>query len=601
MNTPNQNKTANETDNHCRNLLNRLDECLSSGDVDSLLTSFNNDCFWRDLVSFTWNVKTLEGKEQIRAMLMQQLEAISPHSWKLDSKQPVDEKNGVTSCWFYFETGAGRGYGHLRIRDGRIWTLVTTLQELTGYEETTGFNRPRGTGETPGSQTWKQSRQIEQDSIGYKYQPYVLIVGGGQGGMALGARLRQLQVPTLIIDRNERPGDAWRNRYETLCLHDPVWYDHMPYLPFPPNWPIYTPKDKMGDWLQMYSDIMELNYWPKTIAESASYDDSRQRWDVLVTRESKTIELHPQHLVLATGMSGKPHVPRFPGRDQFKGEQHHSSEHAGPDHYRGQRVVVVGSNNSAHDIASAMCEHCDVTMIQRSPTMVARVRSLMEFAIGPLFSEQAVQQGITTERADLMLASTPHRLRPAFTNPAWQSVLEHDREFYAELEAVGFDIDYADGGIHMKYLQRGSGYYIDVGACQMVIDRKIKLAHGDIKELTEHSVVMESGQEIAADLLVYATGYGSMNAWAADLISQEVADKVGKVWGLGSDTPKDPGPWEGELRNMWKPTRQDALWFHGGNLQQSRHFSQFLSLQLKARYEGLDTPVYGLQEVHHLA
>jgi putative flavoprotein involved in K+ transport len=129
----------------------------------------------------------------------------------------------------------------------------------------------------------------------------------------------------------------------------------------------------------------------------------------------------------------------------------------------------------------------------------------------------------------------------------------------------------------------------------------VKLIHGQVVRLTEHAVVLEDGTELPADLVVYATGYGSMNGWAADLISQEVADKVGKVWGLGSDTTKDPGPWEGEQRNMWKPTHQDALWFHGGNLHQSRHYSLYLALQLKARAEGIETPVYGLQEVHHLA
>ncbi len=91
-----------------------------------------------------------------------------------------------------------------------------------------------------------------------------------------------------------------------------------------------------------------------------------------------------------------------------------------------------------------------------------------------------------------------------------------------------------------------------------------------------------------------------MNGWAAELISPDVADKVGKCWGLGSDTTKDPGPWEGEQRNMWKPTQQAALWFHGGNLHQSRHYSLYLALQLKARQAGIPTPVYGLQEVHHL-
>ena len=112
-------------------------------------------------------------------------------------------------------------------------------------------------------------------------------------------------------------------------------------------------------------------------------------------------------------------------------------------------------------------------------------------------------------------------------------------------------------------------------------------------------MVFSDGSELPADLIVYATGYGSMNGWAAELISQEVADRVGKVWGLGSNTTKDPGPWEGEPRNMWKPTQQDALWFHGGNLAQSRQHSQFLALQLKARKEGIPTPVYGKAEVHH--
>jgi putative flavoprotein involved in K+ transport len=56
----------------------------------------------------------------------------------------------------------------------------------------------------------------------------------------------------------------------------------------------------------------------------------------------------------------------------------------------------------------------------------------------------------------------------------------------------------------------------------------------------------------------------------------------------------------GELRNMWKPTHQPGLWFHGGNLMQARHYSLYLALQLKARYEGLPTPVYFIDPVHHV-
>jgi len=190
-----------------------------------------------------------------------------------------------------------------------------------------------------------------------------------------------------------------------------------------------------------------------------------------------------------------------------------------------------------------------------------------------------------------------------FQIPLYQQMAERDADFYQRLEAAGFRHDWGDdgSGLFMKYLRRGSGYYIDVGSADLVANGDVKLARGQVDHLTENAVVLEDGTELPADLVVYATGYGSMNGWAARIISQEVADKVGKCWGLGSDTRKDPGPWEGELRNMWKPTAQEGLWFHGGNLAQSRHYSRFLALQLKARLEGIATPVYGRAPVHHKA
>ena len=188
-----------------------------------------------------------------------------------------------------------------------------------------------------------------------------------------------------------------------------------------------------------------------------------------------------------------------------------------------------------------------------------------------------------------------------FQKPAFDAIREQDADFYARLKKAGFQLDFGDdeSGLFLKYLRRGSGYYIDVGASELIADGSVKLAHGDVSELTETEVVLDDGTRLEADLVVYGHGFGSMNGLAADIVGQEVADKVGKVWGLGSDTTKDPGPWEGEERNMWKPTQQEGLWFHGGNLHQSRHYSLYLALQLKARAEGIPTPVYGLQEVHH--
>ena len=460
-------------------------------------------------------------------------------------------------------------------------------------------------GATTSRRSWTEGRESELSELGNSRQPYCLIIGGGQGGIALGARLRQLNVPTIIIEKNEKPGDSWRKRYKSLCLHDPVWYDHMPYIPFPENWPVFTPKGKLGDWLEMYSKVMELNYWGSTTCESASYDETSGEWTVQVNRKGEQITLRPKQLVLATGVSGKPNLPNFKGRDIFKGEQQHSSAHSGPDAYAGKKVVVIGANNSSHDICAALWEAgVDVTMVQRSSTLIVKSNSLMDLAMGDLYSERAVAAGMTTSKADLTFASLPYKMLHEFQIPVFNAIRERDAEFYARLEKSGFMLDFGDddSGLFMKYLRRGSGYYIDVGASELVADGKIKLKSGvDVVELKVHSLLLSDGSELEADLIVYATGYGSMNGWVADLISPEIADKVGKVWGFGSATTKDPGPWEGEQRNMWKPTQQTALWFHGGNLHQSRHYSHYLSLQLKARMEGLSTPVYSLQAVHHLS
>ncbi|MBS0537469.1 MAG: NAD(P)/FAD-dependent oxidoreductase, partial [Proteobacteria bacterium] len=371
---------------------------------------------------------------------------------------------------------------------------------------------------------------------------------------------------------------------------------------FPDHWPIYTPKDKMGDWLESYVKIMELDYWASSPCRSARYDEKRGEWTVVVEREGKKVTLRPKHLVIATGMSGFPEVPRFPGADVFKGKQHHSSQHRGGEGFAGKKCVVVGSNNSAHDIAADLWEHgADVTLLQRSPTLVVRAETLGRNR--PLYSEEALAKGITTDKADFTVASLPYALQPAASKPMMAQIRKDDAGFYDGLGKAGFKLTFGEDetGIGTMYIRRGSGYYIDVGASELIADGRIKLKSAEIDRLTETGVVLKDGTALDADLVVYATGYGSMNQWAGALISPEVADKVGKCWGVGSGTAKDPGPWEGELRNMWKPTAQEGLWFHGGNLAQSRHYSRYLALQLKARLEGLATPVYARAPVHHKA
>jgi putative flavoprotein involved in K+ transport len=580
------------------NWLSRFEAALKRKDIPAVLELLESDCYWRDLLSFTWNMAVFEGHDEIARMLSARLADTAPSGF-IANDRTAKKEGDVVQGSFQFESRVGRGSGYVRLRDGRCWTLLTTLTELKGHEEPLRDRRDLAVAQSYSSPkpNWLERRREEEARLGYSQQPYVVIVGGGQGGLGLAARLKMLGVPAIIVDRNARPGDAWRKRYKSLHTHSPVWTDDLPYVPFPDHWPVFSPKDKLGNWLENYASIMDLVFWGSTEAERASYDESAEEWAVTVRRKSgEAVVLRPKHLVFATGMSGRPNVPDFPGAKTFAGAIYHSSEYPGSEEYAGKKAVVVGSNNSAFDIAADLFIHgTDVTMVQRSSTCVIRSDSMVELVNRPLYSEEARRAGITVEDADLEDASLPFRLMPSFHTPVYAQIAERDRDLYDRLRKVGFMLDFGEdgSGLLVKYYRRGSGYYIDVGGADLVADEKIKVRSGfNVERIEPDGLVLTNGEKLRADLIVFATGYLSMDLWVADIVSPEAAAKVGRVWGLGSGTTLDPGPWEGELRNMWKPTRLEGVWFHGGNIQQARYYSRTLALQLKARMEGIDTPVY---------
>jgi putative flavoprotein involved in K+ transport len=568
---------------------------LAQGDIAGTLELFAEDCYWRDIVAFTWNVKTMEGKPAIAAMLEATLASTGPSGWEVT--RASGGRTEPLEAWFSFATEAGRGQGIFTLEDGRCRTILTTLQALAGHEEASGFTRAMGVrhGADRNRETWSEARAREEASFGAGSDPYCLIIGGGQGGIMLGARLKQLGVPTVIVEKNPKAGDSWRNRYRSLVLHDPVWYDHLPYVPFPAHWPVFTPKDKMGDWLEMYVKVMELSYWGGTECVSAKFDAAEQRWTVELRRDGKPITLKPTQLVFATGAYGPPKFIPLPGATGFTGEILHSSQYSDGSQYRGKRVVVIGAASSGHDVSVDLWEAgAEVTMVQRSPTTVVRSETLMELAFDT-YSEAAVAAGIDVDTADLMGAATPFALQPQKQRALYDKIRARDAAFYDKLRATGFLIDFGpdETGLMMKAYRTGSGYYVDVGASQLIIDGEIRIKAGvEIETLTPDGIRFADGSEIAADVIIQSTGFQSMHEVVAKIVSREVADEIGTCWGLGSGTRHDPGPWHGELRNMYKPVAQDNLWFQGGNLALSRFFSKFVALQIKARMEGIDTPVY---------
>ncbi|MBD0864872.1 MAG: NAD(P)/FAD-dependent oxidoreductase [Rhodobacteraceae bacterium] len=458
--------------------------------------------------------------------------------------------------FFRFATTTGAGRGYLRTSGALCRTLFTQLDDLAV---------------TP-------SVPSNPDA------PFVLVVGGGQAGLALGAQFSDLGVPYLIIDKHPRVGDQWRSRYDSLVLHDPVWYNHLPFKPFPDGWPVFTPKDQMGDWLESYASKLDLDIWTSTELTSAQYDEESRTWAAQLNQYGEPVTLHPTHIVMALGLSGFPNMPDFPGRDVFAGPQMHSSAFKVGDQFAGQDVVIVGANNSAHDIASDLVQiGARPTLVQRSSSLVVRQSDYCEKVLGPLYSAEAVAKGITTDKADILQASVPLRLLEKKHRVIWDGIRAEQSAYYQRLTDAGFTLDFAEDGtgLGMKYRRRASGYYIDVGAAEMVMDGRIAVRSGQgISHLSQKAVHLDDGSRLPADAVVYATGYGNMTDWVAELIDPGTAKQVGPCWGYGSGTKGDPGPWIGELRNMWVETAQPGLWFTGGNLSQARYFSRFIALQL---------------------
>lgn len=576
---------ATEVDELCANWLARFCAALTDRDRRSVTDLFHPDAWWRDLLAFTWDLRTAQGEEAIGALLAQ-TEADAVSARPLGPAEVVETDTGSwVQGLFEFETQTLRGRGVLRLveRDGawRAWTVMTAMDELVGHEELTGARRPTGgaQGADRTARNWPESRRRQREFI--DAEPQVLVVGGGHGGLGLAARLGCLGVDTLVVDRNERIGDNWRDRYDSLVLHDPVWYDHLPYLPFPASWPVYTPKDKLADWLEHYADVMELNVWTGAELVESSFDEHRHEWTVSIRRvDGQQRTLHPKHLVLATGISGtEPHLPVIEGIEDFGGLLCHSMEFPHGSDFAGRRAVVVGACNSGHDLAQELHEGgAEVTMVQRSPTYVVSVEA-SGMAMTGLYDET----GPPTELADLIGASFPFLAVPDMHRATTAAMADADKEMLAGLERAGFQLSSGiDGtGALMLFLQRGGGYYINVGASELISEGKIRIRSAvDVRRLTPDGLELSSGEVLDADVVVLATGYQGIVQTARRLLGDDVADQCGPVWGLDA---------EGELQGVWRRSGHEGLWFMGGNLAMARFYGKFLALQIKAVEAGILT------------
>jgi cation diffusion facilitator CzcD-associated flavoprotein CzcO len=581
-------KIANP-ENLTKRWLASFESAIASGNTNELAALFLENSHWRDVVALTWHIRTKSGRDNLIEALSKQAASAAPRNFAIaegrtppswTSRAGVENIEAIIS----FETETGRGSGVVRLvptgDDGDkfvAWILLTTLDEIKEHEEQIGPRRPRGEEWSGGfgSENWLDARERK---LAYEdREPAVVIIGGSQSGLGIAACLNVLGVDTLVIDKHERIGDAWRKRYKNLVLHNEVFVDHLPYMPFPPNYPVYIPRDKIANWLEFYADTMEINAWTSTEFTGGSYDKEADRWILNVRRGDATERvLRPRHVVFATGVSAIPVMPKIPGLETFKGALMHSSEYMSGAQWNGGKGIVFGTGNSGHDVAHDLCNSSvATTMVQRNSTLVVSLKEAQR--VYSLY-----QEGASVDDCDLIASASPYPvLRQSYQLTA-ALCKQADHELLAELEKRGFRLDNGEPdetGFQMKYLRRGGGYYFNVGASDLIAEGKIKLLqHSDIERVVPNGVLLKDGSVRGADVIVAATGYKNQQDVVRHFLGDEVADRIGPVWGF------DEG---GELRNMWCRTPQPGLWFVGGGLPHVRIYSKHLAQQIKACEVGL--------------
>ena len=573
--------------------LSAFETALSRGRAEGVSALFEDESHWRDILAFTWHLTPTVGAGNIADLLVTRQKSVGARVFSISpTRTPPRKVNRLgrecIEALFQFETSIGRCEGVLRLTHSgtshhRAWVISTSLEELRGFEEKIGANRPTGAAYSRnfGGDNWEDVRRKAHDYT--DREPTVLVVGGAQAGLSIAARLNQLGIDNLVVEKWPRIGDSWRKRYHSLALHNSIHVNNLPYLPFPPTWPNYIPKDMLGMWFEFYAQAMEINNWTNTEFTKGEWDEAAERWTATLRREdgSETI-LHPRHIVFANGVSSYPLRPKIPGLDNFAGDIIHSEGFDSGAPYADKKAIVIGTGSSANDIALDLHSfNCHTTLVQRGSSTVVSIEpsAKLNYAL--------YDEGPPIEDCDMLASSVTPPLLIEGYQMAVKRMMELDREMIDGLKGIGFKFDVGEDGTghQMKYRRRGGGYNLDAGSSELMIKGEIKLLQNEsIERFCELGALLKDGSVVPADIIVLATGYFPQGELVRRSLGEDMAQRIGQVWGQDQD---------GELSNMFKRTPQNGIWFIAGSLTQARIYSKYMALQIKGHEEGLiDTDPY---------
>ena len=564
--------------------LSDLSAAFASADVAALAALFGGECFWRDILAFTWDLHTTSGARAIAERIVPTLAAMQPRNLRLASGRtpPRIVTRAGTTCLeaiITFETSVGPCSGVVRlVTEGgrpRAWSLSTVLDEIRGHEDVANGKRWQNVDwkRNFGGENWADRRR--QAAAYADRDPAVLVVGAAQAGLMAAARLSMLGVDTLVIDREQRLGDRGGGATtRSRCTTRPGSITSRTCrsrargrCSFP---------DMLANWFELYAEAMELNVWTGTELVSADYDEAARRWTVTMKRaDGSERVMRPRHVVFCNGVSTIPKWPTLPGLDSFAGTVRHSGDYGSGLDWTGKRALVLGTGTSGHDVAQDLAvSGAEVSIIQHGATLVVSLKEAQ--APYALYDED-----ISFEDCDLIAVSSPYPVYERAHQQITKNNAEADRALLDGLRKRGFRLTSGPRGTgwQIMYQNRGGGYYFDAGCSQMIVDGRVGfIRFDDIERFCPEGARMRDGTIHPADLIVLATGYLGQKEAVRPILGDAITERIGPVWGFDE---------EGELAGMWRPTGQPGLWFLAGGLAQCRIFSKVLALQIKARELGI--------------
>jgi cation diffusion facilitator CzcD-associated flavoprotein CzcO len=587
----------------CRELaqswLAALGQALAAQDGEALKPLFADECYWRDQIALTWDMRQFWGREDVGRALAEANARMKPSRFKIDDARPQPVQTPflgreVIEAYFVFDLPHGTGQGLVRlVRDPqsparvRCFMVGTDLLSLTGVVEELAnrVTRERFAPIFPihGYKPMRKGQQFAEFSR-EKHEfkdrdPDVLIIGGGHTGMCVGARFERMGQSYLIVDRGERPGDSWRARYESLALHTVGAVNHLPYIRSPDIFPDYVPKDLWADWLEAYAKLMRLNLWMETEVVKGEFDEACGHYVVQLKLADGSLRIMcPKHIVLATGGIGlNPKPFNFPGVEDFKNPVIHSKYYKSGADFAGQKVLVVGSGTSAFDMCYDLyLKGAQPTMLQRSETSVVPLEE------GVRYNRDYLPGGVSQDTADVRRgANAVYPVIVELLKLETKACNERNSKLYADLRRAGLWL--GDGkdatGWLGKLFRTFKGFHLDMGVLQEIIDGNVRIQQAaDVERFVANGLKLKSGSVLEFDTVVAATGFMNSNEDVVEMFGKEIAERVGSCSGLDAT---------GEPVGLAKPLGQRQFWQLYGGVNDCRRLSRHLALQIIAQLRGI--------------